>query len=160
MISAWFPVLSVVGAAMIQETALPWQAWSVFRPDLVLICLVYWHLYRPDLCGLGVAFLAGLTVDVLSGLPLGANAFTKVALMLVVDFFENRLRPWDYVILLPALGVLSFSDQLIQWGLLSLFEDMTPRWPLFFGRPVATALAAPILSILLVHIHRSWLDDF
>ncbi|MEG3640210.1 rod shape-determining protein MreD [Magnetococcus sp. PR-3] len=159
LLAPWLPFLSLLLAVAVQEVALPYEAWSVWRPDLLLVALFYWRLYRPDRCGPGSAFSAGLTVDVLSGGPLGMNALSKTLITLLIRRFGRRLRATDAIFLLPILALLSMLDQFIQLGLSTLLQGWGVRWPLLFGRIAATALIAPLIVALLIHIHRIWLGE-
>ena len=45
------------------------------RPDIGMICVYFWALYRQDLFGPVSAFLLGLAADSLSAVPIGLNIF-------------------------------------------------------------------------------------
>jgi rod shape-determining protein MreD len=154
----WVPAITVWFAIILQEVALPFGAWSVLRPDLVLIALFYWRLYHPDLCGPILAFLAGLLLDTLCGTPLGLNAFSKVVIVLLVGHFGMRLRAAEFYHLLPIIWLLVFLDQGIQLLFFSLLRGSAFYMPLFIGRPVATMLMMPVVVFLLIQIHKSWLE--
>ncbi|MBF0627404.1 MAG: rod shape-determining protein MreD [Magnetococcales bacterium] len=155
----WLPALTILMAAVVQEMALPLAAWSVFRPDLVLICLFYWRLYRPDRCGPILALLAGLLVDVISGAPLGLNAFSDIILVLFIGRFGRLIRSIDFFYLLFVLSFLVCLSEGIQLALAMLKWGSSVRWPLLMGRPVATMLIAPMIIHILVAIHQSWLEE-
>ncbi|MBF0370518.1 MAG: rod shape-determining protein MreD [Magnetococcales bacterium] len=156
LIIPWFPTITLIFAVALQEAALPFYAWSILRPDLVLICLVYWRLYQPDRVGVGAAFLAGLAVDAVSGTPLGLNALSKSLLVLLVDHLARRLRGIDFLILLPVFLLLVVLDQAVQWGLMMLMQGPQVRWSLFFGRPLASVLLAPVTVTILVWLQQIW----
>ncbi|ABK43925.1 Rod shape-determining protein MreD [Magnetococcus marinus MC-1] len=159
LLAPWLPLLSLMLAVAVQEVALPYQAWSVFRPDLLLVALFYWRLYRPDRCGPGSAFGAGVAVDLLSGGPMGINALSKILITLLIRRFGPRLRATDAIFLVPILALLSLLDQMIQLGLATLVQGWGVRWPLLLGRVVSTALVAPLVVGALIHIHRIWLGE-
>lgn len=159
LLIAWLPSVTVFFALALQEMALPFPAWSVFRPDLVVICLFYWRMYRPDHCGPIVAFGAGILLDLVSATQMGLNAFSKILLVLLVGYFGQRLRSADFVYLLPVIFVLVFLDESIQLAWMTLLQRPHCRWELFLGRPLATALVAPLVVLLLLQIHRFWLED-
>lgn len=159
LIIAWIPALTLVLAIGIQELVIPLEAWSVFRPDLVLIGLFYWRLYRPDRCGVPLVFAVGLLVDTLSGITLGLNAFAKTLLVLLIGRFGRRLRSMDFSHLLLGIFFAAVLDAAIQWLLVSLLKGYDVRWPLLLGRPVATLLIAPLWFSLLIYIHHWWLEN-
>lgn len=143
---------------ILQELALPFGAWSVLRPDLVLISLFYWRLYRGDLCGPVLAFGSGLMLDLLAGTPLGLNGFSKVVIVLLVGYFGIRLRAAKFIHLLPVIMLLVLLDQMIQWLFISFLRGSAVYLPLFFGRSIATMLVMPLVVYVLIHIHKSWLE--
>ncbi|MBF0455230.1 MAG: rod shape-determining protein MreD [Magnetococcales bacterium] len=155
----WVPAISVWFALVVQEMALPFESWSVLRPDLVLIALFYWRLYRSDLCGPVLAFAVGLLLDLLSGMPLGLNGFSKVVIVLLVGHFGIRLRAADFLHLLPVVWLLVLLEQGIQWLFFSLLRGSSFYLPLFIGRPIATMLVMPVVVFFLIRIHKSWLED-
>lgn len=154
----WLPAMTLLMAAVIQELALPLQAWSVFRPDLVLVSLVYWRLYRPDRCPPEMAFAIGLVVDVISGTPLGLHALSNTLLAVLVSRSGNRLRGTDFVQLLPVLVLLTGLMELLQLGVMTLLQGTHVRWPLLLGRPVATGLTTPLVFSALIQVHQSMLE--
>ncbi|MBF0340929.1 MAG: rod shape-determining protein MreD [Magnetococcales bacterium] len=155
----WLPALTIFMAAVVQEMALPFPAWAVFRPDLVLICLFYWRLYRADRCGPVLALLAGLLVDVVSGAPLGLNAISDILLVLLVGRFGRLIRSVDFHYLLFVVPILVCLTEGMQVALASLKWGLAVRWHLLAGRPVATMLIAPTVIYLLVLIHQTWLEE-
>ncbi len=154
----WVPALTIWFALVLQELALPFAAWSVLRPDLVVICLFYWRLYRPDLCGPVLAFSVGLLLDMLTATPLGLNAFSKVVLVLVVGHYAMRLRAAAFIYHLPVILLLVAMEMVIQLAFFSLLWEGAFFAALFVGRPVATMLVMPAVVFLLIHIHKSWLE--
>ncbi|MBF0400864.1 MAG: rod shape-determining protein MreD [Magnetococcales bacterium] len=158
-IIAWIPALTLVLAVTLQESVIPLEAWSVFRPDLVLICLFYWRLYRPDRCTVTLAFLIGLLVDTVSGTALGLNTFSKTLLVLLVSRFGQRLRSLEFYHMLFGIVAVSLLDAVVQLLLMGLVQGVYVRWPLLLGRPVATLLIAPLCFSLLIYIHHWWLEN-
>ncbi|NGZ04734.1 MAG: rod shape-determining protein MreD [Magnetococcales bacterium] len=159
MLMPWLPALTIFVAAVVQEMALPMAAWAVFRPDLVLICLFYWRLYRADRCGPILALLSGLLVDVISGSPLGLNAVSNILLVLIISHFGRLIRSIDFVYLLFVLLLLVSLAEAIQWSLVMVKWGSAVRWSLLIGRPIATVLIAPMVIHLLVTIHQTWLEE-
>lgn len=153
------PALTLILAVIIQELAVPMQAWSDLRPDIVLVGLFYWRLYRPDRCSIPLAFSIGILIDVVSGVPVGLNAFSKTLVIVLISQFSQRLRSMTFVSLLPGVLFLAFLDAGVQLLLMGLIQGFYIRWPLFLGRPVATLLVAPLCFALLIHIHHWWLDN-
>ena len=78
---------------------LPWPervAWVT--PLWLMLVTMYWNLETGRLRHLGVAFLLGLTFDVLHGGSLGHYALVMVVLVFALNQYRNRLRffpPWQ-----------------------------------------------------------------
>ncbi|WP_130471723.1 rod shape-determining protein MreD [Candidatus Magnetaquicoccus inordinatus] len=159
LLIAWIPALTLLLAVALQELYIPLEAWSVLRPDLLLIALSYWRLYRPDLCTIPLVFAIGLLVDLLSGSQLGLNAFTKLILLLLIGRFGRRLRALSFLHVLFGILFLSLLDASLQWLIMSLIKGYEANWPMLLGRPVATLLIAPLWASLLIYIHHGWLEN-
>ncbi len=153
------PAMTIFLAAAIQEIALPFPAWSVFRPDLVLISLFYWRLYRADRCGPILALVAGLFVDVVSGSPLGMHGVAYIVLVLVIGHFERLFRALDFYYLLFVILFLTCLIEGVELALATMMWGQGARWLLLAGRPVATLLMAPTVVYLLITIHQTWLEE-
>ncbi|MBF0310736.1 MAG: rod shape-determining protein MreD [Magnetococcales bacterium] len=160
LLAPWFPLLTILLGMAIQDLALPLHAWSVLRPDLSLICLFYWRLYRPDRCGPLLVFLTGLTGDVMGVLPLGLHAFSRILLIILLDHFGSRLRAYDFLIIMPLLGLLVFVEELIHVVLLALFQEVPLFWLPLAGQALGTMLAAPLVVSGLILLHRMLLDPY
>ncbi|MEO5362906.1 MAG: rod shape-determining protein MreD [Magnetococcus sp. DMHC-8] len=159
LIIAWIPAMTLILAVGVQEMVIPLEAWSVFRPDLVLIGLFYWRLYRPDRCTIPLVFAIGVLVDTLSGTLLGLNAFSKTLLVVLIGRFGRRLRSAEFVHLLVGILLAALLEAAIQTLLMSLLKGFYGRWPLILGRPLATLLIAPLWFSLLIYIHHWWLEE-
>lgn len=153
------PAFTVLLAVALQEAAMPWPAWTVLRPDLAIIALYYWRLYRPDRAGPGLAFAAGMAVDVVSGVHLGVNAFSYLVLIFLTSRMGSRLRAVHYTWQLLGLLVLVVIHQALELIWMGLLKGGgMVRWELVGGRMVATMLVAPAVTALLIRVHRAWVE--
>lgn len=67
------------------------------RPYWVLLIIIFWSLTSPRWLGVGIAFLLGLVMDLLTGTILGQQAF----LYTLIAFFVLKLQNW--MIRMPLL---------------------------------------------------------
>jgi rod shape-determining protein MreD len=75
-------------AAILQASVMPHLAvWGVF-PDLPLMLVVSWGLLRGSRQGAAWGIVSGLSVDLLSGAPLGASSLAATA----VGFLAGKAR--------------------------------------------------------------------
>jgi rod shape-determining protein MreD len=128
----------------------PWSGHGlIVRPDFLLVVIIYWMLRAPNICNIGLAWLAGLIVDLSTGSLLGqyALSFTITAYLglqyqrRIVLF--NQLQLTAYVlalfiterILVLILKVFSGNDML-DWSYLLPIVSNLALWLLivkFFG---------------------------
>jgi rod shape-determining protein MreD len=70
----------------------PWVGQGIiFRPDFMLVVLLYWLLRAPNLCSIGTAWLAGLLVDLATGSLLGQHALSFAITAYVALVYQRRL---------------------------------------------------------------------
>jgi len=71
---------------------LPWSGtWLAARPDFLLLVLLFWTLHQPNSIGQGVAFLAGLLMDVSDSMLLGQHALAYVIAVFIAQVFRVRI---------------------------------------------------------------------
>ena len=67
---------------------------TFIRPEIGLICIFYWVLYRPDLFNMFMVFILGLVNDIISSTPLGIDTVTYLTVYVIVSnmiaFFYNK----------------------------------------------------------------------
>lgn len=126
-----------------------------FRPEWVTLAIIYWCLALPSRVNIGIAWLMGLIVDVLTGTLLGQHALA----MAIVAFFTVRLHKqirvyplWQQslsVFTLVALGQL-----LVVW-IRGIAGDSPDSW-LYWGPSLTSALVWPVVFLFLRDIRRKF----
>jgi rod shape-determining protein MreD len=144
--------LSLVAGVVLTVLALP-EAWRPFRPFWLGLLVIWWSLEAPDRMGLGVAFLLGLTQDILIGTLLGEHSFRLVAIAFILLRFRARLRffpMWQ-----QALAVLAIliNDRIVTWALRSFAGATAIDWQ-FWIAPIVGAMLWPWLFLLLDDLRR------
>jgi len=122
-----------------------------FKPYWVALVVIYWSLETHDMISLGLAFLIGLVVDVLSGSLMGLHALSLVVMVFLVQRFRSRLRffpPWQQA--LSVLGLL-VNDRIILIWITALLGEPLPTWKYWLPPLVGMALW-PWLFLLLDRI--------
>ncbi len=112
---------------------LPWFGQGVtFRPDFVLLVLIFWILRAPQLCNIGTAWFAGVLVDLTTGGLFGQFALAYALTAFFAVNYQRRLvlyNIWQqaaYVFLLLLLSQVTIL-------LLKIFAGYdTPSWHYFF----------------------------
>jgi len=73
-------------------SALEWTGgWLLVRPDFVLLVLLFWTIHEPRSIGQGVAFFAGLLMDVSDSMLLGQHALAYVIAVFGAQAFRVRI---------------------------------------------------------------------
>jgi rod shape-determining protein MreD len=116
----------------------PWVGRGIiFRPDFMLVVLLYWILRAPNLCSVGTAWFVGLLVDLATGSLLGQHALTFTFTAFIGLSYQRRLvlfNAWQLAGYVFALLVFERVAIL----LLKLFAgNDNPGWhyywPIFTG---------------------------
>ena len=86
----------------------PWTGQGiVFRPDFMLVVLLYWLFRAPYLCNVGTAWLVGAFVDSGTGSLLGQHALAFTLTAYVALSFQRRL------VLFNETQILAFTFALL-----------------------------------------------
>jgi rod shape-determining protein MreD len=124
------------------------------RPSLVLMTVYYWAIYRPTLVPPALCFTVGLLLDILSGMPLGLNALTLVAVQWIVRDQRRFLMGQPYMAIWAVFGLVAMLTAGLQWGLYGLLHQAwTPLLPLA-ASVVFSLLLFPLVTLLLIFVHR------
>lgn len=118
------------------------------RPYWVGLVLAYWALEIREMVSLGMAFLAGILLDVMTGSLMGMHALSLVVLIYLVQRFRSRLRffpAWQQALSILALMV---NDQIIRLWISSLLGEPMPTWNYWLS-PIVAMLIWPWLFLLL-----------
>lgn len=122
-----------------------------FKPYWVALVVIYWSLETHDMISMGLAFLIGLIVDILSGSLMGLHALSLVVMVFLVQRFRYRIRffpPWQQA--LSVLGLL-VNDRIILIWITALLGEPLPTWKYWLPPLVGMALW-PWLFLLLDRI--------
>ena len=84
-------LLTLVVALMLAIAPLP-EAALPFRPDWVLLTLIYWAMALPRTYSVGSAWVTGLVLDVAQGTLLGQHALALSAIVFLTVRFHLLLR--------------------------------------------------------------------
>lgn len=116
----------------------PWVGQGIiFRPDFMLIVILYWLLRAPHLCNIGTAWLAGLLVDLATGSLLGQHALSFTLVAYIGLSYQRRLVLFNPLQLVGyVFGLLVFERVFML--LLKLFEGndnpgLAYFWPVLSG---------------------------
>jgi rod shape-determining protein MreD len=140
-------ILSLAVAIVLTLLPLP-DLLDALRPYWVALVLLYWCLESQGVITLGLAFLIGLLMDLLTGSLLGLHALSLVIMMYLATRFRARLRffpPWQQALSVLALLV---NDRIILLWIISLRGEPLPSLAFWLPAIVGTLLW-PWLFLLL-----------
>lgn len=122
--------LSLLVALVLQ--LLPWAGFGLMlRPDFILLVTIYWLFRAPHVVNIGVAWLAGIVMDLITGGLFGQHALAYVVVAYFAVRYQRRLilfNSWQqagYVFLLLLLS------QIIVLVLKLLAGGEVPGWSYF-----------------------------
>ncbi len=126
---------------------------SAFRPDWVVLVMIYWSLMTPGRLGLFSAFFLGLLLDTLSGALLGQHALALLVVSYVVQRFHLRIRVFPiWQMSMTVLALLAIYQFLLFWvdGVAGRTVTTAERWaPVMIG-----AALWPLILLLLENIRE------
>lgn len=139
-------LLSLALALVLAIVPLPEWARAV-RPEWVLLVLIYWCLAVPNRVGVGVSWLAGLSVDVLTGSLLGEHGFGYALVAFLALKLHQRIRvypEWQQAVVvllllllhqMTCLWVLGITGRAPDGLLVYLLPSVAGMllWPLLFA---------------------------
>lgn len=145
--SGWSIALSFLCAFML--TIFPWPLglrW--LQPTWVLLVLVYWLLSAPYRFGVITAFLVGVFVDVLTGVPLGIHALIYTLLAFILLRYNTAIRCFGLGRLLILVAGIQTADLTIQY-FISAHYHQEAHTALYWLPLLTTPACWPLLTQLL-----------
>lgn len=140
-------VVSIVVALMLTMLPLPGFA-DAFRPDWIALMLIFWAISVPASYGVGVAWIAGIVLDVTQGTLLGQHALALVAVVFVTAKFHLLMRVFPLLQLTATVfALLSFYQFLLFWvnGVAGVTAPASAYW----GPVISGTVLWPLLYTFL-----------
>jgi rod shape-determining protein MreD len=132
--------LVAAGMLMVLQGQLGAPAWW---PDWLALVLTFWSVHQPRRIGVGVAFAAGLLLDVHQGALLGQHALAYTVLAYGAVSLHRRVLWFDQLgqtLHVLPLVLLAYA---LQWLVRWLAGDGAPSWALWVA-PVLPAACCPL----------------
>ncbi len=143
--------LSALVALALSVLPLP-AAVDAFRPDFLVLVVFYWSIESPRAGGLALAFLAGLSLDVIHGVVLGQHALALTLMAAWATHLRLRLRVFSLLSQSLTIFALLAGYQFILFWV----DGATGNPVTAFGRwlaPVIGGLIWPVLAGALSRLH-------
>ncbi len=136
-----FLLLTIVVSMILMIVPLP-DAIRPFRPEWVLMTLLYWAMALPERVGIGFAWVVGLLMDVMLGGALGILAFSYALVIYLILNFHLQLRQyplWQQALIVMSLALLVsiikviFSPVVASWAIWGSALTSTLIWPFIYA---------------------------
>jgi rod shape-determining protein MreD len=143
-----FSIIIVV-ALLFQVTIFPAYLADSFRPDLLIIVVVYLGLRKTVRGGWCLAFLLGLVRDCFSGLYLGLAGFVYLSVYLFLKMVADFLYTGSRSLMILVVFLASVTAGLLQLLLLLLYSKADGIYASLLPALIPQALVNTLLASLL-----------
>jgi len=149
-------VIFISFAVAFALTMLPLPDWSeVGRPEWVSLVIIYWCLALPERIGVGVAWMAGLLLDVIHGAILGQYALALALIAYFTLHFYQRIRIYRIWQQAVVILMLILSEQLLIIWIKGTIGQ-APDSRLYWVPSITTALLWPWIYHILRDLRRNF----
>jgi len=135
-LKGFFVIVSVVA---VQAAVLPHYLEPGFKPDLLLVLMVFLTLRSDTSVSLPAAYGLGLLKDCLSGIYLGLNGFSFLVVYLVLKSISERLYVQSCLLFVLAVSAATVVSLALNLLLLLVFSQ-------------ASTLFASLLNLFVPHL--------
>jgi rod shape-determining protein MreD len=126
-----------------------------WRPEWVLLILLYWIVAFPDRIGIGTAWVVGLLLDVLEGNLLGMNAFSLTVVAYVAQLSYQRIQMFAWPQQVLTVFFLVALNQLIGHWIKGVL-GVSVQTLMFLLPAIVSALLWPWVFVILRGIKRRY----
>jgi len=143
-------IMSLIIALMLTMVPMP-DAVSTFRPDWVALIMIFWAMSVPRSYSVGVAWFAGILVDVTQGTLIGQHALALCAVAYITVKFHLLMRVFPLLQLTATIfALLALYQFLLFWvnGVAGVQAPSVTYW----GPVIIGTLIWPILYTILTGV--------
>lgn len=136
-------------------TIIPIPVWAApYRPEWVLLMIIYWSMTTPRFVGVGRAWFIGLLMDVSRGALLGQHALGFALTAYISIRFHHRMRIYSLPqqALFIALIMLPYLSTSL-WVYGALGQD--PKSWTYWAPALSSAILWPWIYMLMRAIRKS-----
>ncbi|MGE0746651.1 MAG: rod shape-determining protein MreD [Rhodospirillales bacterium] len=145
----------VLCIVLVVASALPMNlpGYGRVAPNLALIAVFYWAIFRPDLVPLSGAFAVGLFQDILSGTALGLQALVLVIVHQAVASQQRFFAGKSFLVVWWAFAMTALGAAAVVWIATMLLNlTLISPTPVLF-QFLLTVAFCPFLAWFLARVH-------
>lgn len=139
--------VTVIFALLINLMPLPVRI-SEVRPDFCALVLVYWGIHQPRRVGFTVAFLLGLSIDLVEGALFGQHALVYVMQLFAAIALSRRVLNFSLIGQSLHILPLLVGGDLIATAARLLAGDELPVPAHFLGPLIGALLWIPLSALI------------
>lgn len=153
--SGYGVILATLFLALVLSLIPLGRAAAWWRPEWLLMVLVYWAIALPHRVGLSMALSVGLIVDVMEGAPIGQHMLSLGLVVTVARLMYQRLRVFTVAQQASVVFILVGIHQVIGQWLMGL-EGVRPGGIAFLYPAFSSALLWPPVMLALRGARRGY----
>ena len=113
------PFIVTLFLILLEATPTRLPGFAPIAPQLPLVAIYYWAIYRPDLLRPWAAFLLGAVADMIGGTPLGVTSLVFLAVQGVAGS-QRRILGRSFLMACWGFALTLAGSMVIEWGMSSL----------------------------------------
>ncbi len=146
-------LLFLLALFMMANWVLPY--FMVMKPQIILIVVFYWTLYRPGMMPYWVIFLTGILLDLTNPvLPLGTHAFSYLLIAGILRPRRRMLMGQSFMMVWMTFIVAVILDMVMTVLILSVVSYASLNQMTIGINGLATILFFPLGLMIMVGLHR------
>jgi rod shape-determining protein MreD len=150
------PVATTLLAAVISVLPLQIPGYAALTPVFTLMAAYHWTIYRPDLLPISLVFGLGLLLDLLNGSPyLGVSALMLLVARTAVLVERRHVVNRPFTVLWLGFLALAAGTFAFGWAFVSALRGQILGTRPFIFEAVLTVACYPVGSWLLARLHRA-----
>ena len=146
-------ILTFIIAMMLMLMPLPDWA-QAYRPEWLMLVLIYWCMALPNKVGIGIAWILGLCVDVIQGALLGQHAIGFAITAYIAIRFHQRVRNYPLHQQSLFVGMILLPYMSISLWILGILGEDPKSW-LYWAPVLTSVLIWPWIYLVMRAIRRS-----
>jgi len=135
---------------------LPLPEWlRPFRPEWVTLVIIYWCMALPNRINIGMAWIAGLFVDVLTGTLMGQHALAMAVVAFVTVKLHKQIRVYPlWQQSLSVFTMVALGQLLVVW-IKGVIGESPESW-LYWAPSITSAIIWPWVFVILRNLRRRY----